>query len=149
VREIKTIDDILDFAIVREIEANRIYLEFAKRMKNPIMKRIFESFAGEELEHKAQLELEVMKRGRVPKDFKITRYLVAGDLSGDMDYRDVLIMAIKKEKTSFRLYVDLAAAAEDEQVKETFTALAEQEARHKVRFEIEYEKLTENARDET
>jgi rubrerythrin len=149
VQEIKAIDDILDFAIVREVEANRVYLEFAKRTKNLVMKRIFESFAGEELEHKAQLELEVMKRGRVPKDFKITRYLVAGELNGDMRYRDVLIMAIKKESTSFRLDVDLAAAAEDEQVKETFTALAEQEARHKARFEIEYEKLTETAQDES
>jgi rubrerythrin len=110
-------------------------------MENPAMRKVFEDFAKEELEHKAQLELEVMKQGKVPKDFKIANYMVSGELSGDMNYKDALALAMAKEKVSFRLYIDLAAAADDEELKEVFLSLAEEEARHKLRFEIEYDNI--------
>jgi len=59
----------------------------------------------------------------------------------DRDYKDVLMFAIKKERISVRLYVDLAAIVEDAGSREVLLSLAEEEAGHKARFEIEYEKL--------
>ena len=43
-------------------------------------------------------------------------------------------------------YSDLAAATEDDSVRTTLLALAQEEAKHKLRFEIEYDEhvLTEN-----
>jgi len=56
-----------------------------------------------------------------------------------MDYQDVLILAMKKEKASFHLYTDLADEVENQIQKETFLSLAQEEAKHKLRFEIEYD----------
>ena len=46
---------------------------------------------------------------------------------------------MKQEKAAFKLYSDLAEAAEDEGVRNTFLALAQEEAKHKLRFETEYD----------
>ena len=44
-------DEILEFAIAREIEANRFYLALAERVANPEIRKVFEDLAAEELEH--------------------------------------------------------------------------------------------------
>ena len=53
---------------------------------------------------------------------------------------------MKKEKAAFRLYSDLAAKTDDANRKETMLGLAQEEAKHKLRFEVEYDEfvLTEN-----
>jgi rubrerythrin len=51
----------------------------------------------------------------------------------------MLIMGMKKEETSFRLYVDLAGRVTDPGSKETLLSLAEEEVRHKLRFQMEYD----------
>ena len=63
-----------------------------------------------------------------------------------MTYQQALITAMKAEKAAFKLYNDLAESADEPSVKELFLALAQEEARHKLRFEIEYDQeiLTEN-----
>jgi rubrerythrin len=50
-----------------------------------------------------------------------------------------LILAMKKEKIAFRLYNDLASASTDEPSKKLFLMLAQEEAKHKLRFEVEYD----------
>jgi rubrerythrin len=60
---------------------------------------------------------------------------------------DVLDFAIAGESKAAELYTKMAATAEklddaEPQLQETFLALAEQEAEHKRRFEMEYESLT-------
>ena len=63
-----------------------------------------------------------------------------------MDYQQALILAMNKEKAAFRMYTDLAAAAPEEGLRNTFLALAQEEAKHKLRFEIEYDEevMSEN-----
>lgn len=142
-----SVEEILEFAIAREIEANQFYMNLAKQAENPAMRRVFEDFAEEELEHKAKLELEAMKEGIVMlpvekvSDFKITDYMFDVELSADMDYKDVLILAMNKEKRSLRLYVDLATIVEDANSRETLLSLAVEEAKHHARFEIEYDEI--------
>ncbi len=53
----------------------------------------------------------------------------------------IAVLAMKKEKAAFRLYLDLAAQVQSEDQKTLFLALAEEEARHKLRFELEYDKV--------
>lgn len=139
--------EILEFAIAREIEANRFYLALAKRVESPEMRRVLEDFAKEELEHKEKLELEVMKLGKVvPAVERVTipehEYIVSNvDSMLDMDYKDILMLAIEKEEASFRTYVNLVAQAKDEESREALLAIAEEEVKHKIRFEIEYDLL--------
>ena len=63
-----------------------------------------------------------------------------------MDYQSALVLAMKREKAAFRLYTALAAKVDDEALRELFLRLAQEEAKHKLHFEIEYDEhvLTEN-----
>jgi len=141
--------EILQFAISREVEAYHFYLALAGRVKSRQMRKVFEDLAKEELEHKAKLELEVMKAGRtVSTKLKPGRpesdYIISDDPSQlDIDYKDMLLLGVEKEESSFRIYVDLAAKACDEESRGVFLSLAEEEVKHKLRFESEYELLTE------
>jgi rubrerythrin len=58
-----------------------------------------------------------------------------------MNYQDALVLAMKKEKAAFRLYLDLANEVQSEDQKDLFLALAQEEAKHKLRFEIEYDEV--------
>ncbi len=136
-----SINEILEFAIAREVEANQLYKYLAKRMKNPEMCKVCEDFAEEELEHKAKLELEVMKRGQVVSDFDISDYMMDVGNEMDMDYEELLVFAIKKEEISVSLYTDLAAVVKDKESRETLLSLAQEETEHKLRFETEYRSL--------
>jgi rubrerythrin len=46
---------------------------------------------------------------------------------------------MKEEKAAFKLYSDLAARTDDAAAKEVLLMLAQEEAKHKLRFEIEYD----------
>ena len=143
--EFESDEEILEFAIGREVSANQFYVDLADQMDNPTMRLLFENFAKEELRHKAALELEVMKRGKVvaapqdTADLDQTDIMVAIDPETNIDYKNALLLAINKETKSFRLYVDLAAMVKDKEPREVLLSLAEEEAKHKVRFEMEYD----------
>lgn len=138
------LDEILDFAIDREQEAHDFYVELAEKSKHSNMKEVFAGFASEELGHKHKLE--AIKEGKRDfpatkkvMDLKISNYVVDVEPGDDLDYQHVLILAMKQEKAAFKLYSDLAAAVDDEDVASTFRALAQEEAKHKLRFEVEYD----------
>jgi rubrerythrin len=138
-----SVDEILDFAIAREVEANDFYTEMAERLEDAAMRKVFEEFAIEELGHK--MKLEAVKAGAFAikggdaASLGIADYVVDVEATADMSYADALVLAMKKEKASYRLYIDLAAAAEAEELTDMFLALAQEEAKHKLRFEIEYD----------
>jgi rubrerythrin len=84
-------------------------------------------------------------QSKVP-DLKVGDYLVDVQPTADMTYQDALILAMKKEKAAYRLYNDLAVMSEDAGLRDVMLMLAQEEAKHKVRFEIEYDEyvMTEN-----
>lgn len=139
-----TINEILDFAMEKEDEAARFYSNLAARMGKPWMADVFRQFADEELKHK--IKLEGVKDGRLllsaagkVADLKLADYLVDAAESPDMTYQDALLLAMQREKASFRLYQDLATSTDSPQLKDAFEALAQEEAKHKLRLEIEYD----------
>jgi rubrerythrin len=144
-------EEILDFAIENEQKAADFYTDLAGRMESASIRSVFEDFAREEQGHKAKL-LRVKETGKMGpatqeiRDLKIGDYLVEDEPGPDMDYQQALILAMKKEKAAFKLYTDLAAAAPDEDLRGLLLALAQEEAKHKLRFEVEYDEqiLTEN-----
>ena len=58
-----------------------------------------------------------------------------------MDYQQALIVAMKQEKAAYKLYSDLAAKVTFEGLRNTFLMLAQEEAKHKLHFEVEYDEL--------
>jgi len=149
--KLDSVDSILDFAIDKEQEASDFYTGLAARMDRPAMKDVFLGFAKEEQGHKAKLrairaDKTLMGGEQRVLDLKLSDYLVAVEPTGKMEYADALVVAMKLEKAAFRLYSDLAATTDDADLKATLLALAQEEAKHKLRFEVEYDEyeMTEN-----
>ena len=72
-------------------------------------------------------------------DLKIADYLVNVKPSPEITYRDALVMAMSKEKAAFKLYTNLAQRAPNDQLRDLFLSLAQEESKHKLRFELEYD----------
>lgn len=144
-------DEILDFAIKSEEQAAESYRQLAAKMASPAMRVVFEEFAREEEQHKAKL-LGVKQSGRMGPaterimDLKIGDYLVDVEPDANLDYQQALILAMKQEKAAFKLYSHMAATTSDPDLRDLLLALAQEEAKHKLRFEIEYDEhiLSEN-----
>ena len=140
--------EILEFAVAREVEAYHFFMALAGRVTNLGTRRAFEDFAKEELEHKAKLELEIMKMGKSvlvveekPPGGK-EDYMVSADGPPlDMDYKDMLMLGMEKEEASFRTYVNLLPSVDSEESREILLAIAEEEIKHKLRFQLEYDML--------
>ena len=143
--EFKTINDVLNFAIKDEQRASDLYADLATKSRNREIQKMFEQFSKEELGHKKKLEA-IRGQEMVPvsnekvQDLKIGDYLVEVSTSrDDLSYQEALIVAMKEEKAAFRLYSNLATKTDHTDLKETFLSLAQEEAKHKLRFEIEYD----------
>jgi rubrerythrin len=115
------------------------------------MRTVFTEFAEEEIKHKMRL-LKIREEGfytlekEQVADLKISDYLVNIKPTTNMTYEEALILAMKKEKAAFKLYLALSDRAPNAQLKEMFLGLAQEESKHKLRFEIEYDEyvLREN-----
>lgn len=152
-------EGILRFAIGREVEANVFYNLLTQFVDDPQVRALCSELAFEELEHKGLLELELMKLGSVvspplaadarntalprPLDSMLEIAKVS-----QMSLEKTVLLAMEKEKNSFRLYMDLLAVVSDADSRETIMSIAEEEARHKVSFEIEYDRITANQKNQ-
>jgi len=149
-----SVQEILEFAIQKEEEARDFYLEWSGRMEKASMKKQLQDFANEELKHKEKLtaiktdklQMQALNPEKKVIDLKIGDYLVDVDPSTELDYQGALILAMKKEKKSFKLYNDLAEMTPNKDIRTLFLGLAQEEAKHKLRLETEYDEyiLTEN-----
>lgn len=141
----KSPKEVIEFAIKSEQEAHDFYVALADKVKSNDMKNTLMQFAKEELIHKQRLsniiestEISGIQVSEVD-DLKLGDYLIDKQPHPDMSYQDVLIIAMKKEKNAFKLYNDLATRISDANLKTIFYNLAQEEAKHKLRFELEYD----------
>ena len=137
----------LDFAIENEQQSVRFYTDLAAKAPGAEMRTLFESLAREEQGHKARLE-GILNRGQLPETGKKVLKLNLSDYVPDvashdnLDYAQSLVVAMKKEAAVFHLYTDLAREVDDAELRRTFLFLAEEESRHRLRFEREYAAFT-------
>jgi rubrerythrin len=126
-----SIHEILEFAMTGEQGAIDLYTRLAGETTISEMKQIFLQFAREEMGHKARL-MKIRDEGIMDTvQIKVT----------DMDYRDALVLAMSREKAAFKLYSRLAEQVTDSGLKNLFLSLAQEEAKHKLRFELEYDEF--------
>jgi len=146
IKKFRSVDEVLDFAIKREIEAQNFYMELADFVEKPEMAKVLSDLASEELEHKAKLE--AVKAGEIGIDeeevgkLDIAEYVQDVEQHPKMSYIDLLVVGMKKEEISRKLYTDLATIAQTRELRDIFLKLAQEEAKHKLRFEIEYDLMT-------
>lgn len=141
-----SIQDILNFAIAREIEANSFYEQLSHDVEKPEIRNKLSGFALDEFQHKVRLEAvkdgDILLCQEEVGSLKIADYVDNIEPAADMAYADILALAMNREKASFRLYSNLAALAKNEKTRNIFLLLAQEEAKHKLYLEIEYDLVT-------
>jgi len=145
--------ELLDYAIGKEQEAHQFYMSLTTRTDNSSLKKLFEDFAKEELGHKAKLEAvkegkKLLSAEKRVADLKIADYTpeVDFDETEEFDFQKALLVAMHREKAAFKLYSNLAGITDDAELKELLQGLANEEAKHKLYFETQYDErvLKEN-----
>ena len=139
----QSVNDVLDFAIAQEIESHDFYASWAQRVIDPRLRQTIKNFAIDELQH--SLRLKAIAAGEatfiVDEIGSLGIAETLGDVEPhpDMSYRDFLCVAMTQEKAAFRLYTNLASIAKVPEIRATLLGLAQEEAQHKLRLEIEYD----------
>ena len=130
---------IIEFAIAHEVRAYRLYTDLSKMMVYSEIRQLCEELAKEELEHKAKLEKESAKKCELLSPAKLSKYNVIDSDVNIFKHRiEIFIFGINKEQASIQLYTDLAAIVKNEDSRQLFLWLVQQESEHKRRFQYEY-----------
>ena len=151
IKDYDSAEAVLSFAVEKEQEAQRFYREWAEKVESPAIADVLRGFAEEEGKHEAYLK-EVQGGGKIVPlsaevtNLRISDYLVDVSPSGEMTYQKALMVAMQREKSSFRLYSKMADTVFASDLKALFLRLAQEEAKHKLRLETIYddEILSEN-----
>jgi len=140
----KQLQEIVGFAIQREIESIDFYDKASKMVKLSGTKELFSDFMKQEEGHKKKLEevragkIVLGKIEKIP-NLKISDYLVEAELKPDISYAEILRIAMKREERSVKLYTDLNEKNEEEALKKLFTFLIQEESKHKYALEKIYD----------
>lgn len=146
----KSFAEVIGFALEREDEACLFYSELSDKTEDPLMRMIFKDFAGEEKRHKHRLENLGSEKGIIRlikgvadpvRDLKVAETLEDVKASPGMSFREALVVAMKREEKSYRLYSLIAEMTDEDEVSLLFAGLAREELRHKLRIEEVYEDL--------
>jgi len=142
---------IIDFAVDREKEAVEFYQELQTKTKFAEMKDTLKDLEMMERGHINTLET-IRKQGaekvevKEVADLKISDYMADIEPAPEMDYENILIVAMKREQKSKELYEDLAGRFKGEEIEKILLKIASEEAEHKLKFEKIYDQhvLREN-----
>jgi rubrerythrin len=137
-KQLENIEDIIDFAIQREREAQATYLSYAGQTGRRGFSDLLLSMAEMEKEHERKLvELKQGRRALAsfspPKvaDLGLAETLVEVPFSENMDYGDFLILVIHKEREAEQLYRKLQSMTTSADVGTLFALLADEERKHR------------------
>lgn len=148
--EFKSVSEILRFAIGKERASYEFYADVAARVKNTITQSVFEAIGKQEQKHIEMLELELMKLGVTvhpqgpdqPDPVEWNERLEMNEDAENMDYRTAMLIAIQKEKAAFQLYTQVLGMVKEPEYRRIFMELAQEEMRHIIQFEHEYQSMT-------
>ncbi|GAB6908453.1 Rubrerythrin [Desulfosarcina cetonica] len=139
-------EEILDFAIEREIQSVNFYQKLVDGEVFPASRNTLAEFVEEEKKH--QHLLEDFKNGNrtvveykyewIP-DIKRSDYIVDMRYEPGMDFAEILRLAMKREEKALRLYNALATKTDNPDCIKLFKLLAQEEAKHKQTFETLYD----------
>lgn len=142
----KSIENIIEFALEKEISAVEFYDELSKRETISGAKETFESFSKEEQKHVKLLENYLKDKKLLEEyefkgitDLKISDYIVDVEYEKGMSYPDHLRLAMKREEKSYKLYNELGEITKDQEHFKIFQVLAQEELKHKNIIETIYD----------
>ncbi len=137
-------DEVVAFAIEKEQEAVNAYTTASRIVKRAHIRAMLLEFAAQEERHKQKLmgidpgKVEGADIVDIP-DLRISDYSDNAQITEDMDYQDVLSVAMKREEAAHNLYTILASNTTEPALSKLFELLAQEEAKHKLALEKEYD----------
>ncbi len=141
----KRYEDILQFAIEREMDSYNFYTEAKKNSKTSNAKTFFDQLAKQELIHKQKLE-EMHLSKEVLMDLSmlnIDEYSIheqfENDMQFHMEYQQILLLAMKREALSVKLYTDIRRIVKDSEQQKIFDRLIKEEQSHRDSLQMEYD----------
>jgi len=140
----KKFQEIIKFAIQREIESMDFYNKASNMVKHSGTRDLFLDFVKQEEGHKKKLEevrtgkIVLGKIEKIP-NLKISDYMIEAELKPDISYGDILRIAMKREERSVKLYTDLNEKNQDEVLRNLFSFLIQEEGKHKYYIEKLYD----------
>ena len=145
-KPMNSLEEIMNFAIGEEQAAVAFYTSLAAQTPSAEMRLVLQEIAGEERKHEARLKqmqaqgIQLSSGPQVP-DLKVADYLVEITPGPELSYRELLMLAMQKEMAAVRMYTALAEQVADADLRQIFRQLAQEEARHKLKFETEYDNM--------
>jgi len=139
-------NEILDFAVEREQAAVSFYRKLQQQSKFADQKEMLKELEQMEMGHIVVIE-SIRKKGvkaediQTTRNLKISEYLVKEPDEKELSYQSILIQAMKREESSFKLYSEMSLKFTDEEISTLFRRLASDEAKHKLHFEILYDEF--------
>jgi len=139
----KSVDEILHFAVRSAQETAHFFTQLSKQARNVRLQREFEKYAREEFAYMVKLSKvrEIAPLGitsKQMKDLNVNDYRIELNNPKELKYSEALVVAMRKARASLKLYNDLGSRTPNNEIKSVFKSLADDEAKHKRRFEIEY-----------
>jgi len=137
--------DIINFAIDRENEAAMFYKDLQGKVKQQSSVKFLKELEMMEIGHSKLLASfnteEIVNNYVSPEiiDLKICDYFEEVVPNQDMNFQEVLILAMKKEEEAMNLYNSLALHIPDENANNIFLKLAVEESKHKNWLETIYD----------
>ena len=137
-------NEVINFAIAGEKEAIKFYQELQEKVKFQAQIEMLKEFEDMEKGHVLILEnirIKGFKKIEIKEvtDLHISDYIIDVEPSEDMNYQDILIIAMKKEEKANKLYTEMANNFPGTELELLFRRLAAEEAEHKLKFEKLYD----------
>ena len=140
-----TLQQVLDKAISKEIESQRLYSNLSERVTDNASKDAFQLLVRQERQHQNLLEqysrgelIEGALRQEQVLDYKIAEHLNQPEISPDMELKEVFLLAANREKASHEFYLEFAGVHPRGKVRKFLEELAAQELQHKRTVEFLY-----------
>lgn len=140
--------DILEKAIQKEIESQRLYADLSEQVRDESARTAFQELVRQELGHQNLLESYLkgeLKEGALDigykVDYKIAEHLDQPEVNLNMKLEAAFLLAARREKEAYDFYTGLAQIHPAGEVKSLVERLAAQELRHKQRVESLYSEV--------
>ena len=126
----------LDFAVIKEYEAELFYRQLAERKNLRKYSNVFFEIARKEILHAKDLEKIRCQRVTVILPSKeIEKLLVENQISKNPDdfitFKEAILYCIEEEEMSMKLYEMIALYTNEGQLKKLFLKIYEEEKEHK------------------
>jgi rubrerythrin len=133
-------NEVIQYAIDREIEARNFYQAVALKVRDPGLKEMFVAFAGEESRHEALLrgilgKENIRSHFRGSADYGLAETVEEPVITETMTLADAFALAMKNEERAMNLYLSMARDASTEEMRTVFNDLAAMEREHKFKME--------------